>query len=689
MRSARGWRRAERPAHLKQACRHRDAALFWSIALRMPATSPAPASSLRQLWPIAVPVVIALAYASGHLSWYLTTPLGRVPVLDEHENLALAESIFRGTLPTEPFYRASGYALVLAGFRSLGVSASGLFPVALALGAVLHAVNAGLVALLARRWFGPVAALLAGLLFALNPVLVHYATQALDATPALTLFLTGLVFLAPELASLPTENRRALRWTGASLAWAAATLLRPNYLLVWLTLPLLAWFAIRGRLKTNRGSGGRVTFGVTSAWVGVALSGVVLFLAMAGWQASVSGTVGFLPWQGAYNLWAANRPGSNGRYFMQHVSLPPALAETNPARAESMLLYQMETGKTPGDIFAMNNHWRARFIGYVVQHPFAWFGQLARKTYALLNNWEQYNNKTFAFHQARSPWLRWNFLSWGVVFILGTAGAARLIAESPRTAVSLAFLTGACAISIGLFFVSARFRLPLAAIATVLAGGALGAPDFWRTWSRSRQLALAGMLVLAGLLTFSNFDGVKDRNTFVQDHALLAHAASTVGDDRLAWHEANAALGLQETHPDALRIAVASYFNQLLDDTARPAETLLWSRACVDLLNDAHVDAPDLRAVATLAVWRSGQHETALELWRHLGHTPSALAARALVKDPSVSSADFNALSGEAWAQPLVRLAAVSLDISPPSGVMLDPPAQVARQVRRLFYPTP
>ena len=162
----------------------------------MPSSPPAPVSSLRLFWPVAVPVVIALAYAGGHLGWYLGTPLGQVPVLDERENLNLAEAIVQGTLPAEPFYRATGYALGLAALRGLGVTAAGLFSTALALGAVLHAVNAGLVALLARRWFGPAAALIAGLLCALNPVLVHYSTQALDAVPALTLFLAGLVSIA-------------------------------------------------------------------------------------------------------------------------------------------------------------------------------------------------------------------------------------------------------------------------------------------------------------------------------------------------------------------------------------------------------------------------------------------------------------------------------------------------------------
>src|SRR5271165_6939079 len=94
----------------------------------------------------ALPVAIALAYALGHLDWYLGTPLGRVPVLDERENLDLAAAIAGGSLPAAPFYRAPGYALALACLRWAGVPAAGLFPAALLLGAGLHAVNAALVA---------------------------------------------------------------------------------------------------------------------------------------------------------------------------------------------------------------------------------------------------------------------------------------------------------------------------------------------------------------------------------------------------------------------------------------------------------------------------------------------------------------------------------------------------------------
>lgn len=640
----------------------------------MSAPPPAPTRSLRPLWLVAVPVVVALAYAFGHLGWYLGTPLGQVPVLDERENLTLAEAIFHGALPAEPFYRATGYALVLAMLRGLGVTAAGLFSTALALGAVLHAVNAGLVALLARRWFGPAAALIAGLLCALNPVLVHYSTQALDAVPALTLFLAGLVCIAPVLGT-PAGSGGTGRWIGASFCWAAATLMRPNYLLVWALLPLLT-------LPGWRTHPGRRHFAA-------AFTGGLLFLAMAGWQEKVSGVAGFLPWQGAYNLWAANQPGAHGRYYTQHVSLPAELAEKNPARSESVLLYQEETKKTSADIPAMNAHWRAKFLGYVVQHPFEWLGQLVRKAYALVNDWEQYNNKTFAFHRNLSPWLRWNPLSWGILFVLGVAGASRLAIESPRTAWSLALITGAVAASVLLFFVSARFRLPLAALAAVGAGGALAAPGFWRSWPSRHRWALGVRLVLAALLAFSYFDGVRSRATFAQDHTLLARAAATVGDDSLAWTEADAALQLQPTHPDALRIAIASYFNLLLAGPTKPDDDFRWQWACMNWLIETPHESPDLTAIAVLTMWRNGETEMALKIWRQLGTTPSALAARLLVHDASASAADLAALPVSAWDQPLVRLAAVQFNVPPPPGVTLDSPARVADQVKRILSPAP
>ena len=292
--------------------------------------------------------------------------------------------------------------------------------------------------------------------------------------------------------------------------------------------------------------------------VAAALAGALLFAAQAAWQKSAGGGAGFLPWQGSYNLWAANRPGANGRYYTQHVSLPPALARANPARAESVLLFEQETGGRPADIHAMNAYWRSRFLAEVSSHPLRWAALMARKAYALANNWEQYNNKTYAFHKALSPWLRWNPICWGILLLPAVAGAARLAGGSPRAAAALAVVCAACAASILLFFASARFRIPLAGVCAVLAGGALGSPGFWRGWPAGRRAALAGSVAFAGLVAFSGLGGVDDRSTFVQDHVLLARAAFTVGDDATALREAQEALRMHPWHPDAAAIEAAA-----------------------------------------------------------------------------------------------------------------------------------
>ncbi|HTB80956.1 MAG TPA: hypothetical protein VK717_08725 [Opitutaceae bacterium] len=625
-----------------------------------PVPAAASAAKPRGHWCLTVPAAIAFAYGCGQLNWYLDTPLGRVPVLDEHENLALAETIFHGTLPAEPFYRAPGYALALAGLRWLGVPAAGLFSAALLLGVVLHALNALLVARLAQRWFGHGAAWAAGLLYALHPVFVHYATQALDATPSLTLFLFGLNFFAAALDAPGAPHP----WAAASICWAMATLTRPNFLFVWFMLPVLAF----ARASTS-------TFRQRNT--AASLMGAGLFAAMSLWQWQVSHAAGFLPWQGAYNLWAANRPGANGRYYIQEISLqqvnvPPALAAGNAARGESIWFFQQETKQPPTDIAAMNAHWRQRFLGYVFSHPGAWLGLMARKTYALLNDWEQYNNKTFAFHKARSPWLRWNPLSWGILFVLGLAGAARFASESPRIAWSLMLVASAYAASVLLFFVSARFRLPLASLLCLFAGGALARPGFWRNWQGKKKSALAVGLILAAAVTFSNFDEVRDHETFMEDHALLAGAAASVGESDIAWTEARATLALRSWHPAALPVAVASYFNLLLANAAEPGDEPDWRQACRHFLARPGASEPNLRAVAALALWRAGAHNTALAEWRKLSSTPSALAARLLAGDSSVSHEQFVAIAYSAWSQPLVRLAAARLNLPAPKDAPIE-----------------
>jgi 4-amino-4-deoxy-L-arabinose transferase-like glycosyltransferase len=560
-------------------------------------------------------LLAALAYALGHFSWYAPTPLGRVPVLDELENLTLANQIADGTLPPELFYRAMGYPLLLAGLRAAGVPAQQLPLNALLLGVALHAVAALLIGALARRWFDDArAGLVAGLLAALNPVFVHYATQRLDATLGTVLFLAGLLALAIER---PHSGVRAL--LGATLWWTLAALVRPQFLTVLLALPVI-WL---WRERTRQG--------LRAALGSLALI-VAFFVTQGFWQRHVSGEFRLLPWQGAYNLWAANQPGAHGRYYAQIIELPLSAVPENPAKLESFALYQRDTGRAassaPAVIDAMNAHWRARFLDFVFHHPSQWLRQLARRTYAFLNNWEQYNNKTYAFHRARSPWLRWNPLGWGLLLVLATAGAWRLRAQAPGTAAAAGFIALVTAAGVILFFVSARFRLPVAALLGVPAGGALARPAwFFHTLSPPARVALALALLSVGLLTYSNRDGVSDSRPFIQDHLLIARAAQNVGDDQEVWDHAHAALVLDFTRRDATEYVVTSGFNRQLAAELSSTDLAAWRASSTRLLAHPNANNAPAQVLAAAAT-----------------HDLTALRALSLDTIPSVSLDAIGAL---------------------------------------------
>lgn len=564
-----------------------------------------------------------LAYGLWHLLWYWQTPLGRSPVLDEQENLQLAQQIATGTLAAEPFYRAVIYPLVLAPLFLVGVPAAWIPFFATGFGLLLHLIATACVGAIATRWFGRRSAgLIAMTLHGFNPVLLHYATQILDAVFGNTLFLLGLLLLVRSA----TDARPGRVWFAASLIWSLAALSRPQLLV----LPLV-FLPVAALLRTGPMDHARWrTLLVATA------AGPLLFIVQGLAQWRISGDFRILPTQGAYNLWAANRPGANGRYFAQSIYLPSATAQENPARVESLVLYARESGDASPTLPEANTFWTRRFLETLRAQPLDVLQVQGRKLYYLLNDEEQYNNKTFAFHQARSPALRWNHLGWGVVWTLGLAG---LVAGAPsgsrgRLTAAVLLLGGALAAGVMTGYVSGRFRLPLVAGLCCVSGGIIHLPAWWRSRPRPRRLglALAGLLLAA--FPFTRFGAVGDRSTHVQDHLLLAAAAERVGADAQCWAEAGQALRLAPGRPDALAMRVTSYFNLLWQGEALPApEAEWWDAARAYLALPPGPRVPTVEATAALALWRAREEDAAARHLRRLaaGSTPAAIDALAVL----------------------------------------------------------
>ncbi len=463
---------------------------------------------------------LALLYSAGHLAWYGATPLGGYPVLDGREILELARLMASGELPAEPFYRAPLYSALIAVGIELGVADAALPDLARLINLVAHLISTLLVFELARRMWGQTrAGLLGGVLYALYPVAVHFAGDPLDITVATTLA------LGATLAIWRAHER--LSWQLAMLSamlLALAALARPNFLaalgavLLW-----LGWLALRDR-------------GNWRLLAGVAVGAALVLGSMGFINLRLGNEFRLLPWQGGHAFFDSNGPGANGLFYSHSIDIPDLVPGNNPARAEAQILYCRDRDCSgPLDIDDFQTYWRTRALEHITAHPGAFSRLLGEKIFYLVNNYEQYNNKTYWIHKERAPWLRWNPLCWSLVLALA-AGALWL--PLPARARWLLLLLGlSYAATLLIYLVSARFRVPLVGWLCVLAGGwALAFAGSQALAGRRRALAL-GTAVLAGALALLPIVSTLREGTITEDWMLLSSAALAAGrpDESEEW----------------------------------------------------------------------------------------------------------------------------------------------------------
>lgn len=606
-----------------------------------------------------------LLYGALAFLWHLQQPIAWHPQLDGKENLHLAASIAEGDFGDEPFYRAMLYPLLLALLRFL-VGPDWLPLAASFAGLAAHWVAAGCVARLAERMWGTDSAgTFALAVYGLNPVLLHFALEPLDMTAATTLCLLGLVVLrwggaapAARLAPVGSGDVMSAVWRGRepsedlvrkarAAAKAAASeaspppwmrgevpvlpsvgrvfaggflvglavLARPHFLPVVLLLPfVLAAAPLGGRLPWRRAA---------LVWV----AGAVCLAGFGTVNYSVGGEFRILPWQGAFNLYAANRDNANGKYFTQsvfHAELPDGM---NPARAEAEALYARETGEAPPfDIDEQNAFWRGQFRASASEDPGRFAALQLRKVYYLFHDFEQYNNKTYAYHKARSPVLRWNPLGWGALLVLAV-GVVVLARPRPVSVRGWLLLAAAYAAAMGIYYVSARFRIPLVSVLAVTAGGwgvfltaafRTRAGGFRRmaaeVFPGRRGVAAVCLMAGAAAVVFPPFFEARDTRTFIQDEMLLANAAAEGGADAEAADFARRALARDPSRQDGLRIFLVSAYNLALAGRLEFAGVGEWET----LLDEAERFEPRDPAgflVQGVVFWNSGQRERAVRQW--------------------------------------------------------------------------
>jgi len=564
-------------------------------------------------------LLATLGYGLLYLSWYWGTPLGQFPVLDGAENLLIAEAIADATLPTEPFYRTMLYPCVISVFFIFGLTSEGTFLATQLLGLIMHLCSTGTIFYLSSHLFNNrKSALMGTLLFGLNPVIIYFAVDPLDVTLGILLFLIGLCGLLPLLkdSNATSLTRVYIGCLMTGLFWGLATLVRPHFIVVYLASPIILGFALLKWKASVRAS-------IIILFVGSAVLSIGGLM-----QYYHSGSFRIMPWQGAYNLWVANESGANGKFFKQKIFIEKSDTHVNPARVESISLYLKETGtQPPVDIDSMNAYWRSKLVMSIAEKPETWLALMMRKVYYLFNNYEQYNNKTYFLHKQLSPFLRWNPIGWGLLLILYVGGCFLGFREHSSAWRLLIMLSVVYAAGVILFYVSSRFRLPLVALLCLGSAGWTSLPQQWRLMNSLLKVRFISIIVIVGGVSFSNLFEAREKSTFIQDYLLIGNAAAHLGLDDSAHQWAIAALELSPHRPDAIRVAVLSFYNLYIADAeSKTGET--WSDQ-IKRLNAYPKKDPILQFMEGIARWKIGHTEDAVRLWRSLkkGEPPVASAA--------------------------------------------------------------
>jgi 4-amino-4-deoxy-L-arabinose transferase-like glycosyltransferase len=390
--------------------------------------------------------LVVLAQLDAHP---LLQPMGR---LDSGVYVDLAQRVVGGDLLArtatrgEPFFVAPLYvyflalALTLTGGSLLGAK---IVQVVLGMAAVALLYAA------ARPWFGHRAALAAAVLLALAGPVVFHETVLLQA--ALDPFLMAL---ALALVSRALDRGRVPGGLLAGAGLGLFALNRPNAL-VWgvalaLALPI-AWGARRGlRL------GGALALGLALAVAPATLRNL-----------AVSGQPVLIASHGGLNLYIGNRAEADGTY--RHV--PGITPDIRGQESDARSLAQKATGRRLNAREA-DAYFRRLAGEWVAAHPLDAARLFLRKLAYVFGATEVALNYSYAYYSQDEPTLLgWLFVGAWLLVPLGLLGLGDRLWSGPTSRDPLApsrdgfalwaLVVPVYALSVALFFVSSRYRLPL------------------------------------------------------------------------------------------------------------------------------------------------------------------------------------------------------------------------------------
>ncbi len=531
----------------------------------MTASTSEPPSRGQSLLLVGLIFVVALAVRLAVFHQIRDNPLYQFLTLDERGNHEFALAVLHGQVPAASYYKAPLYGYFLAGLYAVLGEAS--IRVRL-VQCILAASAPVLTALVARRLFGGVVGLVAGLWAAVFWTFVFFSTELLDTSPACVLYL----LLAYGLVAW--DDRRWTKWLicGAVLGLGAIT--RPNILAFAPVLAVIAFVVVRRRERreTEARSGGNVP----SPWTGLGRAVCCTAALTIGCCATVlpvtirnrivGGEWVLLGAYGGMNLYVANNPYSDSKdgplLVDEDTFLPNTTWDPNEPWARCCLNFKNAYRLAEGRLGRKPRRGEFSSIlagmgfAYIADHP-GWFARHAlRRLCWLFNAYEFPSNKDLYHFLRYSPLLKvLSYLHYGWLAPLGLIGLVLALTDrslrGPPLACTVALLAS-LALPAVLFIINSRFRLPMVHVLVIFAAYGLVTLVRMVKHRAERRKALIVVPVLAGLAVFCNLDVFGYRKEH-QPYLRFAHAVACMMsgqddllDEAVAHFERDLAVDLAE-----------------------------------------------------------------------------------------------------------------------------------------------
>jgi tetratricopeptide (TPR) repeat protein len=449
-----------------------------SAARGTPADAPTPRGFVRQLLVLsAIGLTVRLVYI-----WQIRhTPFFDVLMGDARGYDAWARQIAAGDwVGQNVFYQAPLYPYFLGSLYA--IAGHSLLMVRVCQAAIATA-SCVLLALAVRRAYSERAGFIAGLALALYAPAVFF-DGLLQKSVLDVFFVCLVVWIVSGLIDAPARRSRWF-WLGVSLGGLALT--RENALVIVAAILLFP------------PGGARMPASERLRLAGVLALGVfVVLLPVAARNRAVGGEWHLTTSQFGPNLYIGNNPDADGTY----AALREGRGSQEYERQDATEIAEAAAGRrlTPGEV---SSYWVQQTTDFVRSQPGAWLTLVARKFALLWNRTEVVDTESQASYEDVSVLLRSLALvfHFGVLVPLAVFGIIATWRERSRSAVYYA-IAAAYAASVVMFYVSARYRLPLVPLLIAFAAaGVASLPDFVRTAGGMRIAGAAATIIAVSIVT--------------------------------------------------------------------------------------------------------------------------------------------------------------------------------------------